>query len=236
LVPRGIFMANKIFVSYKYRDNNVFPISSGNLLLDAFNSKTTVRDYVNKLESYFDKTDYIYKGESDDEDLSDLSDDQIWEKLKARIFDSTVTIVIISPKMKESHRYDKSQWIPWEISYSLRETARNERTSYSNAILAVVLPDFSNSYEYFIYDNVCSGCSCRTLMADTLFNILKYNMFNQKNKSRINCGKGNAVYTGESSYIESIKWMDFVKRPQFYINQSIEIKKNIENYDIVKEV
>ena len=102
-------MGHKIFVSYKYSDNNVYQISKNIYQHD------TVRTYVDKLEQYIDNTDNIYKGESDNEDLSRLSEDTIWGKLKDRIYDSTLTVVMISPNMKENKR-DIEQWIPWEIS------------------------------------------------------------------------------------------------------------------------
>ena len=93
-------MGYKIFVSYKYHDDSVYPLS--NLLNWYSSTRSTVRDYVDRLESYFDYTSNIYKGESDNEDLSYLPDDVIWEKLKNRIYDSSVTIVMISPNMKVS--------------------------------------------------------------------------------------------------------------------------------------
>ena len=137
-------MGRKIFVSYKYADEDVYPVP------DISSSRPKVRDYVTWLERKFsDRTDHIYKGEHDDEDLSNKSKEYIWGKLKDRIYDSTITIVLISPNMKEAYKLDKSQWIPREIEYSVRETTRNDYTSHANAILGVVLPDRNNSYDYY---------------------------------------------------------------------------------------
>lgn len=137
-------MGRKIFVSYKYADENVYPVS----YISDYRPKA--RDYVTWLENKFsDRTEHIYKGEHDNEDLSDRSDEYIWSKLKERIYDSTITIVLISPNMKDAFKWDKSQWIPWEIAYSIRETTRGDFTSHSNAILAVILPDKNNRYEYY---------------------------------------------------------------------------------------
>lgn len=222
-------MGRKIFVSYKFADSNVYP-------LYAYPYQTTVRSYVDQLEWYFDRSDNIYKGESSNEDLSHLSDDAIWSRLKDRIYDSSVTIVMISPNMKEAHRYDRSQWIPWEISYSLKEMTRNDRTSHSNAVLAVVLPDRLGSSEYFIMENQCINCSCRTIKTDTLFTILGKNMFNQTYKTPKSCQYGSSVYIGEYSYILSVKWSDFIQNPHIYIERADRIKQNIGDYVITKEV
>lgn len=153
-------MGRKIFVSYKYWDWDVAPVPHISL-----NGCSKVRDYVTWLERKFtERTDNIYKGEHDNEDLSDRSDDYIWNELKNKIYDSSVTIVLISPNMKEYGKRERDQWIPWEISYSLRETKRNDYTSHSNAILAVVLPDKYGEYNY--YKNM------------RLFNILSENIYN----------------------------------------------------------
>ena len=153
-------MGHKIFVSYKFKDSDVYKITNDVWKTD------TVRDYVNKLEEYIsDSSDHIYKGEDDGDDLSLLSDDTIWEKLKDRIYDSTLTIVMISKNMKNSTP-DKEQWIPWEVSYSLKETSRKNKngdsvTSKSNALLAIVVPDSSGSYSYYTNNKSCCNTNCR---------------------------------------------------------------------------
>lgn len=135
-------MGRKVFVSYKYKDYDVAPLSHAT-------PPTWPCDYVDLISRVVLSSDDIYKGEKSDEDISDWGDYLIWEHLKNKIYDSTITIVLISPNMKEPMKWQKSQWIPWEISYSLRETTRNDRTSHNNAILAVILPNKNGSYSYY---------------------------------------------------------------------------------------
>ena len=69
-------MSRKVFVSYKYADNSVYPLD-GNFF------GTTVRTYVDKFEKRVESNRLcIYKGEKDGDDLSHLSEDTIWSKLK----------------------------------------------------------------------------------------------------------------------------------------------------------
>lgn len=222
-------MGKKIFISYKYADSDV-----ANLPGHSFWNPTTVRSYVDKLEDYFDATDHIYKGESDDEDLSYLSEDAIWEKLKDRIFDSSVTIIMISPNMRINNRSDRSQWIPWEVSFSLKETTRNDRTSHTNAVLAIVLPDSSGSYEYYLTRTACGATTHHT---DKLFKIIRENKFNIKSPNRQLYPQCMGFhYYGNCSYIEATTWSEFVKMPNYYINQAVERQNNKYLYNIVKEV
>ena len=151
-------MGRKIFVSYKYCDADVYPLA--NVI-----PPTWPCDYVEYIRNHLFRGEHIYKGEESDEDLSDWSHVRIQEHLKNKIYDSSVTIVLVSPNMKIPYRHEMTQWIPWEISYSLRETTRNDRTSHRNAILAVILPDKAGSYAYFnrmnlfsiLKDNIACG-------------------------------------------------------------------------------
>ena len=226
-------MGKKIFVSYKYADDQV-------LKLDNIDS-TTVRDYVTKFEEIVGDTDDIYKGESDDEDLSELEDDTIWEKLKDRIYDSSVTIVFISPGMKKSGVADRDQWIPWEVSYSLKETSRKNKsgdavTSHTNAMLAVVLPDKKGSYSYYLEKKNCCSSGCVTHHTNKLFDIIKKNKFNRKNPDKSDCTNGLTIWHGEYSYIVATRWPDFIADYGKYVDQAVKRQDNIDDYKIVKEV
>lgn len=226
-------MGRKIFVSYKFKDDKVENLES------QYNS--TVRDYVTKFENLLNKSDHIYKGESEDEDLSNLSENTIWQKLRNRIYDSSITIVFISPEMREFGKSDRAQWIPWEISYSLKETSRKNKngdpvTSKSNAMLAVVLPDSSGSYSYFLEKKSCCQSGCIMHHTDKLFKILRDNKFNFKNPTKNICNNNSTIWRGEHSYITAVKWCDFKANYDKYIEDAYNRQNNIDDYDIVKEL
>lgn len=227
-------MGKKIFISYKYADDQV-----KNLVLG---KNSTVRDYVDEFEKKVDSSDDIFKGESEGEDLSDLSDDTIWESLKDRIYDSSITIVFISPGMKETVKKDRDQWIPWEVSYSLKETSRKNKkgdsvTSHSNAMLAVVLPDENDSYTYYLESKSCCSGGCTTHHTDRLFTIIKNNKFNRtENASKRTCDNNNTIWTGTCSYIEAVKWSNFITDYQKYVDSAVDRQDHIDEYDICKEV
>ena len=220
-------MARKIFVSYKHEDASVLPIEGDN----------TARAYVDELIELFDG-DEIYKGEGD-EDLSGFKDETIKSRLRDNIYDSSITLVLISPNMKDDGEKESDQFIPWEISYSLKEISREDRTSRTNAVLAIVLPDQNSSYDYFLIDNTCSLCHCRTLRPHTLFRILGKNMFNIKDPVYNDCPNhtdGNPVYTGYSSYIRSVKWEDFKDDKDRYLKIAEDIRGKMDDYNITKVV
>ena len=220
-------MGRKIFISYKHKDSNVKDLSG--YFIDEYGSYTA-RSYVDYLINEFEG-DEIYKGEGD-EDLSEFKDKTIKTRLKDKIHDSSITIVLISPNMKETYTQETEQWIPWEISYSLKEITRNDRTSHTNAVLAVVLPDRNNSYSYYIEDKYCN---CRLLKTNNLFNILANNMFNAKKLEKGSCDNCDS-YTGKHSYILSVKWDDFIKNKDSYLERSVKIRDNRKAYNITKEV
>lgn len=217
-------MGKSVFVSYKYADSLVAKLPN-------LSEPTQARHYVDKLHEILTEAENIYKGEDDGEDLSSLHDATIGSKLGDKIFYSSVTIVLISKGMKEEDVQEKDQWIPWEVSYSLKEQSREGGRSKTNAVLAVVLPNQNSDYSYFI--NHDSFCNSRSLKTSFLFQILRDNMFNLKQPNTSTCN-GKTLFHGRSSYIESVTWENFFKDPNKYIDIALENRKNINEFEIVK--
>ena len=138
--------------------------------------------------------------------------------------------------MVDCFKNQDDQWIPWEVSYSLRTQTRLKRRSLPNGIIAVVLPDSSGSYNYFInywnyIDKNNKEKQVRGLSTYKTFRIIAKNMFNQKNPCTeiIN---GRKVYFGDCSYMYTVRWIDFINNMDFYLKQANDLKDNISEYNI----
>lgn len=229
-------MGRKVFVSYKYKDEQVANLKDfyyeevdGRLALN--NRKTRVRDYVDFLQNKIGK-EHINLGEKDGESLTDFSDEQIETQLKNRIRQSSVTIVMISKGMKVPAIPEKDQWIPWEVSYSLRVVPTGGNTKQMNAVLGVVLPDETGSYDWYYRNN--PDCNSVTIFYGQLFKILGDNMFNILDKNIRVCNGTEIIKNNEPSFIKTVKWFEFINENDFdfYINKAIEIKENSKFYDV----
>jgi hypothetical protein len=228
-------MGKKIFISYKYADTCVKHLGTN------YFTTTTVRDYVDILEEIIGNSNHIYKAESDEEDLSNLSEFTIWNKLRTRIYDSSITIVIISKGMKDIFKAESNQWIPREISFSLKEPSRINSsgvavTSRTNGILAVVLPDENGNYDYYVQDRTCCRAGCRYHNTSFLFQILRDNMFNLKRSSLYNCENGSSIHHGDYSYIPTVKWSEFLSNYNYHIEKICEIQDKIDDYELTKVI
>jgi len=223
-------MSKKIFISYKYADSSVAPLE----IATDKDEDTQGRHYVSCLEEELKDLGHIYKGEKDDEPLDHLKDETIASKLRDKIFDSSITIVLISKGMKNLGEKESNQWIPWEISYSLKEMTKNDRTSKTNSMIAIALPDENDSYSYIVnhYD-------CVTVWkTNELFQILNINMFNRKNENTKTCNDCDGVHHigKDHSYIFPIKWNDFIGNKEHYINHAISLNDDIDHFEITKKL
>jgi hypothetical protein len=224
----------KIFISYKYADKSVKQNTDCNwnhwLSGVEGGSYLTARNYVDHLIEKV-LTDHTSKAEKNDEDLSHLTEEVIQQKLYDRIYDSTITIVLISKNMKEAMN-EKLQWIPQEIAYSLREKTRDDRTSCTNGVLAVVLPD-----ENGVYDHGIKHLNCVTeIQTNNFFNIISKNMFNRNEHKRnicTICGTHHH-YGDDHSYVYPVKWDDFIKTPNVYIDLALDLKNRLDEFKLTK--
>ncbi len=110
VIRGGIFMGHRVFVSYKYSD--------------AVNTREEIRKKLGDEGQY-------YNGEKGFVALNN-ADSTIKEYLKEMIFGTSVTVVIISPQVVFS------EWVDWEIRYSLRQQSRFDSTSFRNGIVCVI--------------------------------------------------------------------------------------------------
>lgn len=227
----------KIFISYKYNDKYVRQNKSLNIndwLLEVDDGNyLTARDYVNYLMEKV-LTDHQNKAEEDDDDLSSLTEEVIQQKLYDRIYDSTVTIILISKNMREAGE-EKLQWIPRETSYSLREKTRQDRTSYTNGVLAVVLPDENGKYDHAVLHK---PCGVRSWQTPSFFKIIRKNMFNRFEKNQTLCSScfGYHHHGNDHSYIHPVKWDDFVIDHNKYINLALDLKERLDEFDLTKDL
>ncbi len=145
--------------------------------------------------------------------------------------------------MKNVYEPESEQWIPNEIRYSLWEVERGEKTSATNALLGVIVPNREGNYEYIYGKSNCAHCGhIRMLNKRTnphLFNILKNNIFNRKNDDGNACqglSCNSTIYTGDHSYLHLVTLDEFIKdgKYQDHIDKVLEIKENIDQYDVEK--
>lgn len=201
-------MAHKTFISYKYNDAK------------------ELRDRI--IEALGDDATY-YKGEDGySDDLSSLKAETIKEYLKDMLFDTTVTIVVISPKMLQS------KWIDWEIEYSLREYMRNGISSHTNGVVGVVMNDWPSGTGWIKTNHHnADGCSPVSYDEAKLFDIINNNMFNQTPKEYA-CETCRTVDALNGSYIALVDEDEFLLDPSKYIDNAFEKSQNLWNYNLCK--
>lgn len=202
-------MARKTFISYKYSEAQ------------------DLRDEI--LESLGDDATY-YQGEtSDSADLTDTTTENIKENLKDMMFNTSVTIVIISPNIKES------KWIDWEIEYCLKRITRKDRTSQTNGVVGVI-QKVNGSYDWFKTINTqTDGCSSSSYSEHLVYDIISKNRYNQDPKV-YSCDVCQSINALTGSYISYVKEEDFLNNPQKYIENAYDkSEEEDDGYNLTRE-
>ena len=217
-------MGRNVFVSYKYWDNSVHQFNK--------DGETIVRDYVDVIVRILGETsEYHYRGERDGEDNSELHYKEVESILSDKIFHTSITIVLISSEMFENAT-ELEQWIPWEISYSLRNKKRYDGDSYMNAILAIVLPNRNNNYSYAIH----SIGKKKFIRKEAFFKIISNNMFNRVGWTYEMDEYGNLKYTLKNSYVALARWNDFCSNPDYYLDCALSNRSEWNEFVITKKI
>lgn len=202
-------MARATFISYKYSEAR------------------PLRDQI--LQQLGDDARY-YRGETaDSPNLTSTSVENIKSNLRDMIYGTSVTVVIISPNMI------RSEWMEWEIEYSLKEINREGRASKTNGLLGVVM-EINHGYEWLFSQRTNpDGCSSRSTNSSYLFNIINNNRFNLITENKYSCPVCRTFNKIEGSYISLIEENLFLRDPSWYIENAYEKSCELWKYKICKE-
>lgn len=192
-------MAHKTFISYKYSESR------------------ELRDTIIRA---LGKDAMYYKGENvDSKDMTDCKRDTIRKNLTDMMYDTSVTIVILSPDMRQS------EWIGWEVSYCIKKIKRKDRTSQRNGVVAVI-KKVNGSYSWFQYSED-GGTKYRM---DKIQDIIAKNHFNSN--PPIKTGDGSYDWLN-GSYIAFVEEEKFLRDPKKYIDNAYEKSENDgKGYDL----
>lgn len=202
-------MAHKTFISYKYSDARWLRDD----IIDALGSDAS-----------------YYKGEDGyTQNLSGYTAATIKEHLKGMIYDTSVTILILSPEMMQS------SWIPWEIEYSLKDVKRGDRYSHSNGIVGVI-KKVNGGYSWIKTTRQNSdGCTVWSYDETKVPLIVSKNRRNQTPKV-YSCSTCKCVDWLTGSYIAFVTEEEFLSNPTRFIDNAFDKSQNLNNYDITKQV
>lgn len=202
-------MARKTFIAYKYSE------------------AVNLRDKI--IEKLGDDSRY-YQGETAaSPDMSGQKIDRIKESLKNMIFQTSVTIVIISPNLKDS------DWVDWEIQYSLKEYKRQSKTSKTNGVVGVIMK-YNGGYDWLVSRTQNSdGCVSRCIDDSKLYGIIQNNRFNLNTDNKYSCPTCKSYDQLKGSYISLIDEERFLNNPAWFIENAYDKSKETENYILSKQ-
>ncbi|MEW6613989.1 MAG: TIR domain-containing protein [Thermodesulfobacteriota bacterium] len=201
-------MARKTFISYKYSE------AQG------------LRDKI--IKALGDDATY-YQGETaDSPDLTDTSTENIKKNLTDMMYNTSVTIVVISPNMKDS------KWIDWEIEYLVKEITRKGRTSKANGVVGVI-QKVNGGYDWLVTTTKKpDGCSVRSYDTSKLYDIINKNRYKRKG-NKYACANCKTYSQLDGSYISLIDAEEFLAVPKKYIENAFEKSEKADDFDLTKQ-
>ncbi|WP_261058828.1 TIR domain-containing protein [Streptococcus mitis] len=202
-------MAYKTFISYKYDESQA------------------LRDAI--IEKLGNDAIYYCGETSISPNLTDLKTYSIKEKLKDMIYNTSITIVILSPKMS------KSKWIEWEIEYSLKEIKRGNKYSRTNGVVAII-SKVDGSYDWFKHFSYNHHRKpVINFDMEKTFKLISNNHFNS-NPPIWHCSKCKTYDSMYGSYISFIEEDNFLNNINYYLDNAYEKSRNrISDYTLIRK-
>ena len=149
--------------------------------------------------------------------INSTDEDYIMRKIREDyLSDSTVTIHLIGEYSAENLLYENQAYIKRELQASLYNGENNTK----NGILGIVLP---NMYDkIFKGSEVCSVCgkshNIVCINDSTVAKEFSYNYY---------IPKDGCSWSEEDRFCVLVKWNDFVKNPELYINKAFDKRSSL---------
>ena len=194
-------MQRKVFVSFRFNDGHLYKeklckkLAMSNNLIDC----------------------------SEDKDRSNLSDSMIRDYLYAKLRQTSVTIIILTPnaiRHKKNYFGKIDDWMYDEIRYSL-EDRQNNRT---NGLIALYTPEVEKQLITHNYEN-------NSIYIEDVENLFRKNMMNIKEKYKHE-QRARMYDQDYDSYCSLIPFDSFINNPEKYINIAEEKRNRINEYKI----
>ena len=149
--------------------------------------------------------------------INSTDEDYIMRKIREDyLSDSTVTIHLIGEYSAENLLYENQAYIKRELQASLYNGENNTK----NGILGIVLP---NMYDkIFKGSEVCPVCgkshNIVCINDSTVVKEFSYNYY---------IPKDGCSWSEEDRFCVLVKWNDFVKNPELYINKAFDKRSSL---------
>lgn len=203
----------KLFVSFRYDDGN--------------DIKEELIDELKALDLIIDKSEHV--------DRSDMSEEAIQEYLFKLLRDTSITVVLLTPKAinyKKNYYNQIDDWLYDELRYSLYDREDNS----INGVIAVYTED-AKSTLVSSNNHICDVCNKNTSVTTIhqFENLVRHNMFNIKDKYKTH--QCNDIYDSDHDHYISLVHIDeFLKSPKKYLDIAFKKRDRSDEFNLVKRL